>query len=112
LNYSKAPLVAKLLRLVSATQPRAVHAGTGCGRGGFFLIKISAGAKPKLGNANVKCSRKIPKGFRHAAQGCERRATLGEPLKMVFNRNAVVADFMRAVRNGRNRVAVGTFGGR
>ena len=26
---------------------------------------------------------------------------------MVFNRNAVVADFTRAMRNGRNRVAVG-----
>jgi hypothetical protein len=26
---------------------------------------------------------------------------------MVFNRNAVVANFIRAMRNGRNRVAVG-----
>ena len=29
---------------------------------------------------------------------------------MFFNRNAVVADFMRAGRNGRNRVAVGKVG--
>ena len=28
---------------------------------------------------------------------------------MFFNRNAVVADFMRDVRNGRNRVAVGNY---
>ena len=49
------------------------------GRGDFFSTKFLAGAKAKLGIGKITRSRKIPKGFRHLAQGCEQRATLGEP---------------------------------
>ena len=78
------------------------------GRGGFFWTKVLAGAKSKLGIRKITRSRKIPKGFRHLAQGCEQRATLSNREKCFLPQRGCGE---WAGENGRNRVAVGDVGG-
>jgi hypothetical protein len=88
-----------------------------CQRRGLFVVfrfvEITSSVR-----SDIICREKSPmhgksqRDFVIQPRVASLRATLGEPWKMCFNRNAVVADFMRDVRNSRNRVAVGNIGGR
>jgi hypothetical protein len=42
-----------------------------------------------LPTSSMGCFRRIPKGFRNKAQGCEERATLGNQIQDGFNPNGV-----------------------
>ncbi len=67
--------------------------------------RSNRGFNGKTGQAR-RGGRKIPKGFRHLAQGCEARATLGHLPEMFSTPTG-----LRQIRQppNRNRVAVGNF---
>src|SRR5437762_14244698 len=59
-----------------------------------------------FGGANLKLTCPIPKGLSPPGQGCEERATLGNPERSLLNPNGVVAQIAVV---GHNPVGVGTF---